>query len=152
MAQAGKPRQPVAQGGQLGLQLALVGGGTAGKDLQNQHGAVDDLHLQGLFQIADLAARQLAVKNGGLGAQILADQPGFSHPSLAQHSGHVDGVPLLQHLAHRLHAVGFGQSGQFLQAALGVVLAQVHSQQHHLYRGLHLLLFGHRTKFSFFSR
>ena len=35
--------QTVAQEGQLSLQLAFVGHGTAAEDLEDEHGAVDDL-------------------------------------------------------------------------------------------------------------
>ena len=42
----------IAQARQLHLQLALAGAGPAGKDFQDQTGAVYHLDLPGLFQIA----------------------------------------------------------------------------------------------------
>ena len=67
LAQTLQPGQPVAQHGQLGLHLTLIGYRPAAEDLQNQHGAVQHLHIQPLGQVADLAAGQLAVKDGRLG-------------------------------------------------------------------------------------
>ena len=45
LAQTLQAGQLLAQGGKLGLQLALVGGGAGAENLQNQHRAVEHLHL-----------------------------------------------------------------------------------------------------------
>ena len=59
--------QTVAQEGQLGLQLAFVGHGTAAEDLEDEHGAVDDLEAaEGRGDVADPAAGQLTVEDGAL--------------------------------------------------------------------------------------
>ena len=136
LAQALQPGHLVAQKRQLGLQFSLVGGGAGAEDLQDQHGAVNDLHLQGGAQIAQLAAGQLAVKNGGLGAGVQADQAGFGHLALAQHGGGLRRLAFLHHGGHRLHIVGLGQGGQLVQAAGGVKLSLVQRQQHHRDRPL----------------
>ena len=45
-AQAREAGQPVAQQGELGLQLALVCDRAAAEDLENEHGAVEHLNAQ----------------------------------------------------------------------------------------------------------
>ncbi len=78
--------QTVAQKRQLGLQLALVGHGTAAENFQNQHGAVNDLQAaEGRGDVADLAAGQLAVKHGTLGTQLRGGSGGLLQLAAAQH-------------------------------------------------------------------
>ena len=113
--------QTVAQKRQLGLQLALVGHGAAAEDLQNQHGAVNDLHAaQRRGDVADLAAGQLAVKHGTLGTQLRGGSGGLLQLAAAQHDAGLGGLPLLGHGCHSLHVVGLAECSQLVQAALTV--------------------------------
>ena len=145
-AQALQAGQLVAQGRQLGLQLALVGGGTRAEDLQDQHRAVQHFHLQRSRQVADLAAGQLAIKNGRCGVQILAYQPCFGHFALTQQGSGFGGGALLHHLGHSVHAVGVGQRPQLVQAAGHIVLALVQGQQHNGQLFAVLLFLGRSAK------
>ena len=128
-AHALQPGQAVAQEGQLGLQLALVGHGPAAEDLQNQHGAVDHLDAHRRRDVPQLAAGQLAVKHGALGPQLLGGKARFFQFAAAQDGAGLGGGALLHHLAHRLHVVGLAQGGQLLQAALAVKGPLVQRQQ-----------------------
>lgn len=72
--------------GQLGLKLALVGHSAAAEDLEDEHGAVDDLEAsQRSGDVADLAAGQLAVKYSAFRAQRLGGKGGFFQLAAAQH-------------------------------------------------------------------
>ena len=127
-----EPGQAVAQQGQLGLQLALVGNGPAAEDLQDQHGAVDDFQAsQGVGDVADLAAGQLPVKHGAFGPQLLRGKAGFLQLTAAQHDAGLRGLALLADLRHGFHMVGLAQGAELCQTALTVPQALVQRQQHH---------------------
>ena len=64
---ADQTRLLVREPRELDLQPAFAGSGAAGEDLQDQAGAVDDLHLPGLLQIALLHGRQRIVDDGDAG-------------------------------------------------------------------------------------
>ena len=138
-----KPWQAVAQQGQLGLQLALAGHRAARKNFQNKHGAVQHFHLQKFLQVANLAARELCVKNGALCLQVLAQKLSLGKAAFAQVSGGLRHGALLHHLGHGLHARGFGQRGQLFHAFFHVIFAQVQPEQHGLHGGGVVLCFGH---------
>ena len=67
-APAAQPREEVVELGELDLRLALLGPGVLGEDVQDQRGAVDHLDLEPLLQVAQLAGRELAVADDGVGA------------------------------------------------------------------------------------
>ena len=132
LAHALQTGQAVAQQSQLGLQFALVGHRTAAEDLQNEHGAVDDLQpAQRGGDVADLAAGQLAVEHGAFGPQLLRGKAGFLQLTAAQHDAGLRGLALLADLRHGFHMVGLAQGGQLGQTALTVPQALVQRQQHH---------------------
>ena len=56
-------RQHVAILRQLHLRLGVGRLGAHGKDVEDEAGAVEDLHAQFLLYVADLACRQLIVEN-----------------------------------------------------------------------------------------
>ena len=128
LAHALQTGQAVAQQSQLGLQFALVGHRTAAEDLQNEHGAVDDLQpAQRGGDVADLAAGQLAVEHGALGAKFLRGKAGFLQLTAAQHDAGLRGLALLG----GFHMVGLAQGAELGQTALTVPQALVQRQQHH---------------------
>ena len=61
-------RQHVLQLGQLDLSLTLAGLSVLRKDVENQGGAVDDLHLDDVLEGAALGGGQLGINNHGVGA------------------------------------------------------------------------------------
>src|SRR5690606_27432664 len=67
-APAAQPRQQVAELGQLDLGLALAAPRVLGEDVQDERGAVDDLDLDHVLQLPELAGGQLTVADDGVGA------------------------------------------------------------------------------------
>ena len=65
---AAQPRQQVLQLRQLDLRLALLAAGVLGEDVQDQRGAVDDLHLHHALQRRSWLGGELAVADDGVGA------------------------------------------------------------------------------------
>ena len=65
---AAQPLHQVLQLGQLDLRLALLGLRVLGEDVEDQRGAVDDLDLDPVLEVAQLAGRELAVADDGVGA------------------------------------------------------------------------------------
>ena len=130
-AQSLQTRQLIAQRGKLGLQLALVRRGACAENLQNQHRAVQHFDLQCRRQVADLAAGQFAVKDGGCRVHILADKPRLGDLALTQQRCGLGRRTLLHDLGHGVHAVGVGQRPQLVQAARHIVPALIQRQQHH---------------------
>ena len=72
---AGEVATPAAQAllhvlqlGQLDLRLALLALGVLGEDVEDQRGPVDDLDLDLVLEVAQLAGRELAVADDGVGA------------------------------------------------------------------------------------
>ena len=103
-ALAREPRQQIFQLSKLHLQLALPGSGPGSKNIQNQHGPVDDPDLRLKFQIADLCGRQLAVEDNQIDLLALTDLFQLLQPSAADARGSVGLLPLLDHRPHRLGA------------------------------------------------
>ena len=63
----------VLQLGQLDLRLALLALGVLGEDVEDQRGPVDDLDLDPVLEVAQLARSELAVADDGVGAGGLHD-------------------------------------------------------------------------------
>src|ERR1035441_2868814 len=62
-AVAGEARQPVIQLRQLYLKAAFARPGARCKDVQDELGAVDDLGVYGLFEVALLGGREVVVED-----------------------------------------------------------------------------------------
>ena len=62
-----QPRQQVVQLGQFHLQLALPAASSAGKNIQNQLGAVNHLQVQFALQIAQLRGREVVIEDDQVG-------------------------------------------------------------------------------------
>ena len=120
-AHALQPGQAIPQESQLSLQLTLVGDGTAAEDLEDQHGAVDDLHAaQRGGDVADLAAGQFAVKHGARGTQRLGGKVCLFQLAAAEDDAGLGGAALLGNLRDRLHVVGLAQGGKLGEAAFAI--------------------------------
>lgn len=53
--------------GEFDLELGLVGAGAGGEDVEDDLGAVDDLDLEGLFEVAGLGGSEIVVEEGEVG-------------------------------------------------------------------------------------
>ena len=71
-AVAGEARQQVVQLRQFHLQAAFAGAGARGEDIEDELGAVDDLGIEGLFQVALLGGGQVVVEDDDVGGAGLA--------------------------------------------------------------------------------
>ncbi len=61
---------------ELDLKFAFLGTGMFRKDIENKAGAVDDLHIERLFQVLVLARRELIIENddaGAFGMHLIVD-------------------------------------------------------------------------------
>ena len=67
LAPAAEPGQQVRELRELDLGLALPAPGVLGEDVEDQRGAVDDLDLDDALERAQLAGRELAVADHGVG-------------------------------------------------------------------------------------
>ena len=77
---AAQPRQHVLHLRELDLGLALPAGRVLGEDVEDQRGAVDDLDLEDLLQLVELAGRQLAVADHRVGAGRRDDVADLGRP------------------------------------------------------------------------
>jgi hypothetical protein len=72
LAVADEARQAVLVLRQLDLELALARAGVLGEDIQDKRGAVDDLAVDGLFEVALLRGGELVVDDDQRRAQVVA--------------------------------------------------------------------------------
>ena len=117
-----QPGQQVAVLGQLHLQSPLPGAGPAGKDVQDQGGAVQHRHPQILVQGPLLGGGEAVVKDHHprlQGLQQLLDLP---HLALADEAPGVGGLPVLQEHPRAAPPRRLQQGGQLLQGGVRGVL------------------------------
>ena len=100
--------------GQVNLQLTLVGAGMASEHIEDQCSAVNDLDLQGCFQVALLSGGQFVVEDYNVGLEIiyrLGQLPEFPFSDVG------GGKPVgpLGNPAHHLRPGGTGQVGQLAE-------------------------------------
>ncbi len=133
---SGQAGEPVLVLGQLHLDCALPGAGVAGEDVQDERGAVDDLHIlsQGLLQLPLLPRRELLVEDHHVRARLLDQALELLQLALADEGGRVGVIQPLGQLAHHLQAGGLGQEAQLGQGVLHAqeagLAGQLHPHQH----------------------
>ena len=126
--------------GQFHLGLGLGRLCAHGEDVENQTGAVENLHAEFLLDIADLFGRELIVEDDhthfafgfGFVEDILFDFSQFARP----HVGHAAGT--CQFLREPFHGDGsrrIGEKLQFVEIFLGLGLVLVLRHQSHEYGG-----------------
>src|SRR5689334_19454920 len=95
---------------QLDLEFALAGAGTLGEDIENQGGAIENLALEKLFQIAALRRRKFVVEDDGVDLVLLTpfgEFGGFARPDERGREGRFN------FLAAGSHHLSSGGGGEF---------------------------------------
>ena len=130
---AAQSRQHVLHLRQLDLGLALPAGRVLGEDVQDQRGPVDDLDLEHLLQLVELARGQLTVADHGVGAGRGDDVADLGGLARADVGGGVRLVAALAHGLEDLGAGGLGQGGELGERAVGVDLRPLgpHADEDH---------------------
>ena len=120
LAPAAQARPQVLQLGKLDLGLALLGARVLGEDVEDQRRAVDDLDLDDLLQLPQLARRQLAVADDGVGSDRQHDVAQLLGLARADVGGGVGLVAALDQPVENERAGGLGEPGEFGQRVLGL--------------------------------
>ena len=89
---ARQARSQVFELSQFDLQLAGQAAGALGKDVENQLAAVDDLEIQGFFQVTLLGGGQVVVKDDRAGAGFHRQLLHLSDLAGTDESGRVDAL------------------------------------------------------------
>src|SRR4051812_21388382 len=111
----------VAQLRQLDLRLPLAGLRVLGEDVEDQRGAVDDLDLEAVLEVPQLARRQLAVGDDGVGAGGLDDLPQAIDLAAADEGGRIGPLTALVDRVEDLRAGGLGEQRELRHGVLGVL-------------------------------
>jgi hypothetical protein len=114
-------RQQVLQLRQLDLGLALLALRVLGEDVQDQGDPVDDLDLGLGLQVAQLAGRELAVADDGVGTGRGHDSAQVADLAPADVRGRVGPLPALDQPVEHLRAGRVGQRRQFGERVLRVL-------------------------------
>ena len=124
----------VLQLGQLDLRLALLALGVLGEDVEDQRGPVDDLDLDLVLEVAQLAGRELAVADDGVGAGGLHDLADRVDLAAADVGRRVGRLAALEDRLEHLGAGGLGEQRELGHRVLGVRdgAAGPHADEHDL--------------------
>ncbi len=120
-APAAQPLLHVVELRQLDLRLALAAPGVLAEDVEDQRGPVDDLDLELVLQIAQLAGGEFTVADDGVGAgrlHDLADAVDLAAPDVRRRVGLA--APLEDVLEHR-GAGGLGEQRELGHRVLCVL-------------------------------
>src|SRR4051794_1243209 len=125
---AGEVATPAAQAllhvvelGQLDLRLALLALRVLGEDVEDQRGAVDDLDLELVLEVAQLARGEVAIQDHGVGAGGADDLAEALDLAAADVRRRVGLVAALVDRVEDLRAGGLGEGGQLGHGVLGVL-------------------------------
>ena len=105
---------------QLDLRLALLALRVLGEDVEDQRGAVDDLDLDLVLEVAQLAGRELAVADDGVGAGGLHDLADRLDLAAADVGRRVGLLAALEDGLEHLGAGGLGEQRELGHRVLGV--------------------------------
>src|SRR6478672_2451679 len=117
---------------QLDLRLALLALRVLGEDVEDQRGAVDDLDLDLVLEVAQLAGGELPVADHGVGAGGLDDLADRLDLAAADEGRRVGRLAALEDRLEHLGAGGLGERGELGHRVLGVGhgAAGPHTDQH----------------------
>jgi len=123
--------QQVLQLGQLDLRLTFPALRVLGEDVQDERGAVDDLHLGALLQVSQLRRGELAVADHRVGAGGQHGRPQVIHLAAADVGRRIGSAAALDQPFEHLRAGRLGQGRQLCEGVLGVLLRALgpHSDQ-----------------------
>src|SRR5690606_26682724 len=110
----------VLQLGQLDLRLALPALRVLGEDVEDQRGAVDDLDLEAVLQVAQLRGAQLTVEDDGVGPGGVDHRTQLTDLARADVRRRVRLLTALQQAVENLRARRLGEQLQLGQRTLGV--------------------------------
>src|ERR1035441_453354 len=112
---AGEAGQQVIQLRKLHLEAAFAGSRARGKDVQNELGAVDDLGVYQLLEVALLGGREVVVEDHHVGAAESDGGRDLFHFATANEGGGVRSRTRLIHFFDNPGSRAGGQFGQFLE-------------------------------------
>jgi len=122
---AGEARQQVIQLSQLNLEAAFARSRARRKNVQNELGAVDDLGVDGLFEVALLGGREVVVEDHHVGAAGCDGGRDLIDFAMADEGG---GVRSRARLKQSFGDLGPGAGGQFGQlfedSSIGTALSR----------------------------
>ena len=125
-------RQQVLELRELDLRLALAALGVLAEDVEDDGGAVDDLHLDRVLERTTLARGELGVGDDGVRAERGHDIRELLHLAAAEVGARVGMRATLQQAVEHDGARGLGEGGELAQRVLGVLerAARVHADEH----------------------
>ncbi len=113
-------RQPVVELGQLDLQLSLPGSRTAGEDIQDELGSVDDFAVEDALDVALLGRGKVVVEDHGVGPVPIQQSLQEIQLPFADQIRRVIAGPLLQQAGGHPGSGGGSQGSQLIQRFLQV--------------------------------
>ena len=104
--------QEVVQLGELDLELALAGSGATREDVQDELGAINNLQIQRLFEVAELGGREVVVEDNQSRARGASRRMYFTDFAPPHQRG---GIGLGGALQHGTHDLGSGAGGELVK-------------------------------------
>ena len=117
----GQARQQIFELGQFHLDLAVQAFGPAGKDIEDQLAAIDDLQFGHGSDGTDLGRRQFLVENQHGGAPLEGSDDNVAHLALTHQEAGVEIPRALDEAVQGFNAGGPGQFAQFGDGILGLL-------------------------------
>ena len=127
LAASGEARQQVIQLRELHLQLAFAGARVAGKNIENQLGAVNHARADAFLHIAELHGSEVVIHDHQRHVPHFGFDADFIELAAAHQRGGVQSVAHLHHAAGDFCSGAFGQLGELQQriAARGRRVARI---------------------------
>ncbi len=116
----GEARQQMLELGEFDLDLAFLRAGALRKDVEDECGAVEDLDVENLFQVAALRRRKFVVEDDRVHVVLVAEPGKFPRLALADVGRGMGRLHFLDAVADDLAAGGGGQLAQFFEQFLHV--------------------------------
>ena len=101
------------------------------KNIQNYHGPVHNLGIQGIFQVAQLCRGKFIVTNHPGGAQLKDALPDLFYFSFAQIGSRMNPLPVLDYLVHRHRSCRIGQFLKLIQGLSCIIVGGADRNQNH---------------------